>query len=527
MEIVGRHHDPFTVMEQFARPIAHRRVFAAGHRRRRRAARARRRVRWPPTTGWSFSAFRCRPRPRTCWRVIWRSRRRARPSPRWPTRSPRSIWRTPPITRTSRRRSGCRCTCSRCGGVSTTPRRRRSAFLAPRRSAVTLSNFYGGLIAAVITPVAVAAYWLVTCRRDAAIDAPAGRSPSASLVLIAAAGMAYASYAAGAVVANRAAFAFPRADLFRYSAKWWSYLVPPVEHPLLGATARRVWTAAGVREGLLEQQVSLGWGIVALGLVAVVGVARVRGAASTELAVARVPVLVVVAVAALVCSLSPERTIGPFTFVRPSALLYDVVPMFRSYARFGVVVQLMAALLAGIGVDCLRRAGTRRARIVVRRARGARRRRVRRLAVGAVARRAADDGAPLGDAAGRSRAGARLRAARPGVRVGSVADRRSRDAARRRDRATARSRTCRRSLRRRVTRICSCGATPPTGRWFADHPAPDGLRVAARFADGRVFAVTAPTPADLYGGDDGVLSARARRGAGRGDGWEPMRRGRS
>jgi hypothetical protein len=38
--------------------------------------------------------------------------------------------------------------------------------------------------------------------------------------------------------------------------------------------------------------------------------------------------------------------------------------MFRSYARFGVVVQLMAALLAGIGVDCLRRAGTRRARIV-------------------------------------------------------------------------------------------------------------------------------------------------------------------
>ena len=33
--------------------------------------------------------------------------------------------------------------------------------------------------------------------------------------------------------------------------------------------------------------------------------------------------------------------------------------MFRSYARFGVVVQLMAALLAGVGVDRLRRAGTR------------------------------------------------------------------------------------------------------------------------------------------------------------------------
>ena len=30
--------------------------------------------------------------------------------------------------------------------------------------------------------------------------------------------------------------------------------------------------------------------------------------------------------------------------------------------------------------------------------------------------------------------------------------------------------------------------------WFDDRAPPDGLRVAARFADGRVFAVTAPTP---------------------------------
>ena len=47
-------------------------------------------------------------------------------------------------------------------------------FLGAATVAVTLSNFYGGLIAAVITPVAVAAYWLVTRRHDAAIDAPAG-----------------------------------------------------------------------------------------------------------------------------------------------------------------------------------------------------------------------------------------------------------------------------------------------------------------------------------------------------------------
>ncbi|MFA5907252.1 MAG: hypothetical protein WC815_00590 [Vicinamibacterales bacterium] len=233
------------------------------------------------------------------------------------------------------------------------------AALGAATVAVTLSNFYGGFIAAAITPVAVAAYWVGTRR--------AGTQPlrrlgvtAGTLLLVAAAGLAYAWFATSAVEMDPAAFAFSRADLFRYSAKWWSYLVPPVSNPLLGATARRVWDGAGVHQGLLEQQVSLGWGIVALGLIAIFRwLVRVRPPAP----LAHVPVLVIVASAALLCSLSPERTIGTFTFVRPSALLYDVMPWFRSYARFGVVVQLMAALLAGIGVDWLLRSATWRARI--------------------------------------------------------------------------------------------------------------------------------------------------------------------
>ena len=245
-------------------------------------------------------------------------------------------------------------------------------FLGAATFAVTFSNFYGGLIAAVITPVAVAMYWFFMCRANPQSTRRLCVTVG-SLMLIAAAGMAYASYAIPAIAGNRAAFAFERDDLFRYSAKWWSYLVPPVASPILGTSARNVWNAAEVREGLLEQQVSLGWGIVALGLIAVfrwlVGwtrrnVENGRRNIRQPAALGRLPVLAVVAVVALVCSLSPQRTIGAFTFVRPTALLYDIVPMFRSYARFGVVVQLMAALLAGIGVDYLRRAGTTRAQIV-------------------------------------------------------------------------------------------------------------------------------------------------------------------
>jgi hypothetical protein len=224
---------------------------------------------------------------------------------------------------------------------------------------VTLSNFYGGLIAAVLTPVAAAAYWFFASR-----SRPGSRrrlAVTAGVLIVAAGcGAMYAWYAAHAVIAGPSAFAFPRSDLFKHSAKWWGYLVPPVEHPLLGRLAARVWTAVGVHDGLLEQQVSLGAGVVALGVVAIVawvgGDRRARPAAI-------VPVLATVACVALVCSLSPERTIGPFTFVRPSAFLYRVVPMFRAYARFGVVVQLMAALLAGIGAERLWRANTRRAQV--------------------------------------------------------------------------------------------------------------------------------------------------------------------
>ena len=234
------------------------------------------------------------------------------------------------------------------------------AALVAAVAGVTLSNYYGGFIAAVISPIAVAAYWMATRRFGAQPLRRLGIT-GGTLLLMATIGVAYAWWTASAVIGDREAFAFARLDLFRYGARWWSYLVPPVEHPMLGTAVARFWAATGNGQGLLEQQVSLGWGVMALGLVAIVSWwANVRPAASLT----RVPILVAVAVAALICSLSPEPTTGTLAVIRPSAFLYDLLPMFRSYARFGVVVQLMAAVLAGIGVDVLMRAGTRRARLV-------------------------------------------------------------------------------------------------------------------------------------------------------------------
>lgn len=233
------------------------------------------------------------------------------------------------------------------------------AWLGAATVAVTLSNFYGGLIAAVITPVAVLAY-LVGPRRVRPGARRAFVVTASSLAAFAAAGLAYAAFVARLPLGDALSYEARPSDLVAYSATWWSYLMPPVAHPLLGDRVRAYWLSEGVRDGLLEQQVSLGWGIIALALIAIAGwVTRRRDHAT----MAAVPTLLAVAAVAFFCSLSPQGSIGAFTFPRPSALLYEVAPMFRSYARFGVVVQLMAAVLAGIGVDRLLRSATSRARI--------------------------------------------------------------------------------------------------------------------------------------------------------------------
>ena len=364
-------------------------------------------------------------------------------------------------------------------------------FLGIATVCVTLSNFYGGLIAAVVTPVAVGAYWFA--RAGAAKDAARNLIVTVgALALLAGAGLAYLWWAARSVLVDPAAFAFASGDVFRYSAKWWGYLVPPVAHPLLGDLARRVWTASGVSDGLLEQQVSLGWGVVALGMIAIY---HWLGRDRRSAAAASIPVLAAVAIAALLCSLSPERTIAGFRFVRPSALLHDLLPMFRAYARFGVVVQLMAALLAGIGVDYLRRAGTRRAHIAC-------------LVLVAIA---ASEYAVSPSAMWRDVLPTTAHRWVMQIASARVLDCTPLDQESESDQWLTGYRVM---LLGGVFSDCAEPNLPgklavngythllvrrdaAVGPWFADHPAPAGLRVAAGFDDGQVFAVTARTPAIL------------------------------
>ncbi|GMV22186.1 MAG: hypothetical protein AMXMBFR57_21350 [Acidimicrobiia bacterium] len=236
----------------------------------------------------------------------------------------------------------------------------RATALLTATVVVVMSNLYGGFIAGVMTPALVAGYWGLKTRHDDGGTRAALRT-MAALAVAAVCGGLYVWWTAPMAFADVSQLAARYRDLFAYSATWWAYLMPPIANPWVGDAARAAWERVGIGAGLLEQQVSLGIGVVVLAGIAVVGRLWQRGRAHAERRPDwAVPLLVGVAGVALLCSFSPERTIAGVTVPMPSAWLYAVAPMFRAYARFGVVVHLMTVILAGIAVDLLRRGGRTR-----------------------------------------------------------------------------------------------------------------------------------------------------------------------
>jgi hypothetical protein len=226
---------------------------------------------------------------------------------------------------------------------------RRGLLLAAASALVALSNFYGGLIAGAMAPAVVLAWWLT----PASSPAPRSRRDllctAALLAGLAIVALLLIRWFVPDVMAGANAPRATHGDLFRYSARWWSHLVPTVDHPLFGDWSRPFWRRQGVGRELLEQQLYLGYWLLALAGVSTWAWTRQRH----DPMLRAVPALLALAAIAGVLALSPSREVAGVRTIRPSALLYELAPMFRSYARFSVVVQLTGAILAGIGVQAL------------------------------------------------------------------------------------------------------------------------------------------------------------------------------
>jgi hypothetical protein len=229
----------------------------------------------------------------------------------------------------------------------------RAALLLLAGGLLTLSNFYGGLFGALLTPVVVLAYRPPT---PPAEQRPARWATSLTLIGGGLAGWLYLRLTAGRIAGLAERFAFPASDIGRYAARWYSYLVPPVEHPLAGDRLWAFWAERRIADGLLEQQLTLGSALLVLAALAIAGWRRRPDETPGS---RNVPFLAVLALAAFLGSLAPAPAAGPWPAPALAAMLHPLLPMFRAYARLGVFTQLSVALLAAIAAAALARRGRR------------------------------------------------------------------------------------------------------------------------------------------------------------------------
>jgi len=210
-----------------------------------------------------------------------------------------------------------------------------------------LANREAAFIGAMLTPVVLVAFWVI--RSDAGRNLWPLLRPALALAAVAA-------LTAMVVWWTPESLSLPSADAFRigdvafYRARWWAYFTPSVDHPVLGALARRAFARDGIDVALLEQQVFLGYSFVTLGLVALALALRWR--AESRFVVG----LAAVGGAAAIVSLGPISGACDRASVAPGCLAFYLFPTFRTYARFADVTMLAVAVAAGVGARWLARA---------------------------------------------------------------------------------------------------------------------------------------------------------------------------
>ena len=219
----------------------------------------------------------------------------------------------------------------------------RLALLAATSLLLGLSNLYSGLIAGVLTVPVLGAAAVA-----AGQDSRRLRSWWRTTLMLACLG----TIAVGGIIASTpeglVAHRFPDSDAALFSARGRSYLLPPASHPVFGEWSRRIWQREGLSESLVEQQVGLGWSVLALAAFSVARRVRAR-----DPGLPAVPWVIGIGALAFLASIPSG-----------ASWLHALAPTFRAYARFGAVVQLAAALLAGAGTAVLLRGSAPGRRLV-------------------------------------------------------------------------------------------------------------------------------------------------------------------
>lgn len=141
----------------------------------------------------------------------------------------------------------------------------------------------------------------------------------------------------------------PFDDLFAQSARPLSYFLPAVVHPLFGDFTGQFLGSQLYGESVTEHTLYLGWIPLILAFFAFLRWKKTRKTQKTGENFF-LGFLIFLVVASWFYSQPPWWQIGPLKIYMPSFFTYKIVPMFRAYCRFGIVLMLVIAVLAGFGL---------------------------------------------------------------------------------------------------------------------------------------------------------------------------------
>lgn len=134
-------------------------------------------------------------------------------------------------------------------------------------------------------------------------------------------------------------------ELAIYSAQTKSYFLPSPLHLLWGEKIRQRNKETLQKSNFFEQSLFLGYTTIALSIFALVSafyLKRRRALALSGL---------VLALVSFFFSFAPEIEFWGFKFYTPAHYLYQWLPFFRVYARFGIIVFLAVLVLAILGLE--------------------------------------------------------------------------------------------------------------------------------------------------------------------------------
>lgn len=141
-------------------------------------------------------------------------------------------------------------------------------------------------------------------------------------------------------------------ELAAFSARGFAYVTPPPSHVLFGDLTKPFYDGAeGEGTNVTELSLYLGLTTIILAIIGIIGLKRKPFLHPNAARWASFWLLL--AIVGLYFSFAPTIDLFGFQLSTPGAALFDRFPLLRVYSRFGLLVLIPTAILAGFGVAWL------------------------------------------------------------------------------------------------------------------------------------------------------------------------------